>query len=127
MLSTYEGVVQQGRIRLPAGLALPEGARVYVTVVPALDERAARRKANGWLGEHVGNMVMARQPTMVAHAKGRLVWRFGAFVGSLSSEPFGPIGYVEVDAESGQILTDVAEAERMAERGERREYVESPR
>ena len=127
MLSTYEGVVQQGRIRLPASAVMPEGARVYVTIVPGLDERAARRKANGWLGEHVGNMVMARQPAMVSRSRGRPVWRLGAFVGSLSSEPFGPIGYVEVDAESGEILTDVAEAERMADRGERLERVESSR
>ena len=54
MLSTYEGVVQQGHIRLPPDAALPDGARVYVTVVPGVDERVARRQANRWLGEHVG-------------------------------------------------------------------------
>jgi len=29
---TYEGVVQDGRVRLPAGVELPEKARVYVVV-----------------------------------------------------------------------------------------------
>jgi hypothetical protein len=31
---TYEGVVKDGRVQLPAGVILPERARVYV-VVPA--------------------------------------------------------------------------------------------
>ena len=122
MLSTYEGVVQQGRIRLPAGLTLPEGTRVYVTIVPALDERAARRKANGWLGENVGNLVMAGDGQLThAREADRQVWRFGAFTSSVHTEPFGPIGYVEVDAETGAVLMTPAEAEQMIERGVRQE------
>lgn len=124
MLSTYEGVVQQGRIRLPTGLALPEGARVYVTVVPTLDEHAARRKANGWLGENVGNLVMAGDGQLTRARDGeRQVWRFGAFTSSVQTEPFGPIGYVEVDAETGVVLTNLAEVELMIERGVRQECV----
>lgn len=125
MLSTYEGVVQQGRIRLPTGLALPEGARVYVTVVPTLDERAARRKANGWLGENVGNLVMAGDGQLtLAHDTGRQAWRFGAFTSSVQTEPFGPIGHVEVDAETGAVLTNPAEAKQMIERGVRQERLD---
>jgi len=120
MLSTYEGVVQHGRIRLPTGLALPEGARVYVTVVPTLDERAARRKANGWLGENVGDRVMASDGRLITNGE-RPVWRFGAFVTSTMQEPFGPIGYVEVDAASGDIRSGEADIEEMIQRGERLE------
>ena len=122
MLSTYEGVVQQGRIRLPASAVMPEGARVYVTIVPGLDERTARRKANGWLGEHVGNLVMAGDGQLTrARDADRQVWRFGAFTSSVQTEPFGPIGYVEVDAETGAVLTNHSEAEQMIERGVRQE------
>lgn len=120
MLSTYEGVVQQGHIRLPPGAALPDGARVYVTIVPGIDERVARRQANRWLGEHIGDKVMADQGVL-GRAGSRQVWRFGAFVTCASRDPFGPIGYVEVDAESGAMLTDDAAAEEMAQRGERLE------
>ena len=31
-LATYEGVVENGRVRLPAGVLLPEKAKVYVVV-----------------------------------------------------------------------------------------------
>jgi hypothetical protein len=117
MLQTYEGIVQQGHIRLPAGTALPDGARVYVTVVPGIDERHARRKANRWLGENVGDKVMANDGKLT-HAHDRQVWHFGAFVTFTSREPFGPIGYVDVDAETGDVLADDVAAEEMIRRGE---------
>ena len=123
MLQTFEGVVQRGHVRLPAGTPLRDGARVIVTVLPAVDEHHARRRANGWLGEHVGNMVMAWHPTLMQLSDNRQVWHFGAFVGMLSSEPFGPIGFVDVDAETGEVLASEEEAERMAQRGERQERV----
>jgi hypothetical protein len=126
MLQTFEGVIQRGHVRLPAGTPLRDGARVIVTVLPTVDEHRARRKANGWLGEHVGNMVMAWQPALALLPGHRQIWRFGAFVGSLSSEPFGPIGFVDVDAETGQVLTNEEEAEQIARRGERLERVEAP-
>ncbi len=121
MFPTYEGIVQQGRIRLPAGTALPEGVRVLVTVLPAVDEIRARRTANRWLAENVGDMVMANQATLVMLADDRQAWRFGAFVTSSSRDPFGPIGYVEVDTGTGAVLTDNIAAEEMAQRGERLE------
>ncbi len=43
-ITTYEGVVEKGRIRLKSGVQLPENARVYV-IVPDLSgqpEKAAR-------------------------------------------------------------------------------------
>ena len=35
---TYEGVVEDGRVRLPAGVELPEKTKVYVVVPEALLE-----------------------------------------------------------------------------------------
>ncbi|MCP4420773.1 MAG: hypothetical protein GY805_29540 [Chloroflexi bacterium] len=55
---TYSGIVRQGKIELKDALAVPEGQQVYV-VVPQIDEQAARRKANRWLLDNVGNMLMA--------------------------------------------------------------------
>jgi hypothetical protein len=43
-VTTYEGVVKNGRVQLPAEVTLPEKAKVYV-VVPAIVEIEAPRKA----------------------------------------------------------------------------------
>jgi len=120
MLRTYEGTIRHGKVRLPADAALPEGARVHVTILPGVDEQSARRKANRWLAENVGDMVMADQGRM-DQAGERRVWRFGAFVTALSREPFGPIAYVDIDADTGAALVDNTIAEEIARRGERLE------
>ena len=104
MLPTYEGVVQHGNIRLPIGTNLADGTRVYVTVVPALlDEHHARRKAAVWLAENVGDMCMPGSATLARHDDGR-VWHFPVMLGSPFDDPRGPIGYVDVDTETGAVL-----------------------
>lgn len=42
---TYQGVVENGRVQLPAGVSLPEKAKVYV-VVPELIEIETPRVAH---------------------------------------------------------------------------------
>lgn len=42
---TYEGVVENGCVRLPTGVLLPEKAKVYV-VVPEIREGEGRRVAH---------------------------------------------------------------------------------
>lgn len=43
-LTTYEGVVEKGKIRLKSGVRLPENAKVYVIVpeVPAQKKKTVR-------------------------------------------------------------------------------------
>jgi hypothetical protein len=41
-VATFEGVVEQGQIRLEAGVRLPEKARVYVIVPDVQIERSAQ-------------------------------------------------------------------------------------
>ena len=119
MLTTYRGVIQEGRIHL-TDASLPEGAQVLVTVIPFTDERYARRKANRWLAEYVGDMVLADHP-LLTHSGEHQVWRFGAYVTSLQRDPFGPVGYVDIDAETGAVLMDETTAEEIAQRGEQLE------
>ncbi len=83
----------------------------------AVDEQAARRRANGWLITWVGNMVMADQARMT-YVGECPVWRFGAFVSSLSQPPRGPIGTVDVDANTGDILNTEDDVEAMQRAGE---------
>jgi hypothetical protein len=125
MLMTYEGVIREGRVHLASDTPLPEGTRVLVVVLPLTDERHARRKANRWLAEYVGDMVMADQP-LLTRAGRRQVWRFGAYVTSVHRGPFGPVGYVDVDAETGAVLADETVAEEIARRGERLESTPFP-
>ena len=82
----------------------------------AVDEHTARRRANRWLVERVGNMVMADHP-ILTQSEGQPVWRFDAFVTSLSHAPRGPIGYVDVDATTGDVLADDRAVEEMRQRG----------
>jgi hypothetical protein len=49
-VTTYEGVVEKGKIRLKAGVKLPENAKVYV-VVP--DLKTDRKKVLQILSPHV--------------------------------------------------------------------------
>ena len=70
-------------------------------------------------------MVMADQGWF-DQADERRAWRFGVFVTALSREPFGPIGYVDIDAETGAVLVDDRLAEEIARRGERLERASLP-
>jgi hypothetical protein len=117
MLRTYEGVIQRGSVRLPADVTLPDGTRVYVTVVPSLDERLARRKAAIWLAENVGDMVMPGSATLTRQDN-HVCWRFPALVGSPFDEPRGPIGYVDIDAETGTVLATPTLAQELIQNAE---------
>jgi alpha-D-ribose 1-methylphosphonate 5-triphosphate synthase subunit PhnH len=114
---TYQGVVHEGKIQLTPAADLPEGSQVVVlatgdwTQPTLLDPHIARRKANGWLVTHVGS-VMAQQPQL-HQVDGQLAWRFKAFLTGRSQPARGPLGVIDVDAYSGEILTDIETASEM--------------
>jgi len=124
-IATYLGIVREGQIHLVEPASLLEGSQVYVVVPHLVDVGAARRKANRWLIENVGNMVMADQASLV-RAGERALWRFDAFVTAHSHAPWGPIGQVDVDAATGEVLADARRAEEMIRRGERVERAPLP-
>jgi hypothetical protein len=121
-IAAYTGFVREGRIQLAEPADLPEGSLVYVLVPMVVDAHAARRKANRWLLENVGNMMRADQPVFV-RSRGRAAWRFGAFVTAISHPPIGPVGYVDIDVATGEVLADDHTAEEIASRGERLECI----
>lgn len=108
-VQTYQGTIRHGRIQLTEAAELPEGSQVIVSVVDErdqatlLDPHIARRKANGWLVTHVGS-VLAQQPQL-QQVEARLVWRFKAFLAVQGHPPRGPVGYVNIDAYTGEVLT----------------------
>ena len=115
--TTITGVIRDGKIEFETAVALPEGSQVSVIVPAILEERRAQRKANGWLIDHVGNMVMVKDGHLIQDQQ-QLIWQFKAFVTALSHAPLGPIGYVTVNAYNGQVLNDLDSIEAMVHVGQ---------
>jgi hypothetical protein len=113
----YSTIIRNGKVKPMTPLELPEGSAIYIVVQPKLDQRTARKKATGWLVDHVGNLVMADDGTL-AQKGPRWVWRFNVYMTSLMHKPRGPIGQVELNAETGAILNDQDTITMMYERGQ---------
>lgn len=116
MTTTYRGTVRDGKIELDQPLTLPEGSQVRVMLLTDLDEPTARRRADRWLEENVGDAVAAKNGRFIQRDD-RHMWRFEAFVTGPYIDPLGPIGQVDIDADSGDILTPFDIAEDMIARG----------
>lgn len=116
-VATYPALVRNGKIEPLAPLALPEGSTVYLIVQPEIDKRTAHRRATGWLMDHVGNLVGADDGVLV-QKDNRWIWQFNAYLTSLSQARRGPIGQVELDADTGELLTDQSTVEAMYARGQ---------
>ena len=84
--------------------------------VPAVDANTARRKANGWLADHVGHLVMGKTPRILSDGK-RVWWRVDTYVTNVYREPFGPIGFVDIDAVSGEVLAADDTAQKLGQHG----------
>lgn len=115
--TTFAGTVRSGKIELEPTATLPEGCQVSIIVPMILDEQAARRKANGWLIDNVGNMVMAKDGRFIQDTP-TPIWQFKAFITALSRKPMGPIGLINVNAHNGQILNDLASIETIVHVGQ---------
>ncbi len=53
-VTTFQGIVENGQVRLPADVNLPEKAKVYVVVVPDFEQNARGKKFD--LAEMVSRM-----------------------------------------------------------------------
>jgi hypothetical protein len=115
--TTYIGMVREGKIELADPAPWPEGSQVSITVSMLIDGKMARRKANRWLIEHVGNMVMAGNARLVREDD-EAVWQLEAIVTPSNRAPIGPIGHVEVHAGTGEILSNEQTAEIMIKNGQ---------
>jgi len=116
MTTTHIGTVRNGKVEFERPLTLPEGSQVRVILSPVLSERQAAAKANVWLANHVGDAVGVMKGTLV-QAEERTVWRFEAFITGVHIDPIGPIGQIEVDADTGQVLSSSTTAKAMMTRG----------
>jgi len=118
MSTTYRGVIREGRVEFETPVSLPEGSQVVV-LAAKLDEQTARRTANRWLAENMGNVVGSQKRGILLQTNDWIIWRFEAFItGATYTTPLGSLGQVDVDANSGQILNEQQTAQEMIDRGQ---------
>ena len=79
-----------------------------------LSAEVARRRANVWLLDHIGNLLRAESPELVLGD--RLVWRVDVMLTSPSRGRVGVIGRLELDALTGDVLADESLAEELLPR-----------
>lgn len=118
-ISTYTGTVRNSKIELEDSAELPEGSRVYITVPDpsGVDEQTARSKALAWLNVNVGENTTVSD-VMLLPLKERPLWRFEAFVVGPAGDLRGPIGYVDIHAANGEVLSTPKTVETMIKRSE---------
>jgi hypothetical protein len=74
----------------------------------SVDARAARRKVSTWLVREVGNLLMGGEPTYFATE--RPVWRVPVVA---PYAPPGPATWVDVDAQTGELLIVAGSAQKV--------------
>lgn len=79
-----------------------------------LSAEAARREANYWLLENVGNLLRADNLELVLGEQ--LVWRVDIVLTSPTRGQIGVVGRLELDAITGEVLADKTLAEELAPR-----------
>jgi hypothetical protein len=101
------------------GPGLTEGGQIDVTITVhatiAVNAETARRKVTGWLVSEVGNLMIGGDPALVI--ADRAVWHVPVLLTSPARSIIGPIGAVDVDAETGEILFDSELSQELIERG----------
>lgn len=91
--------------------------RVQVSIhiqAEVMSAEAARRDANYWLLENVGNLLRAENPELVLGDQ--LVWRIDIVLTSPTRGQVGVVGRLEIDATTGAILADETLAEELSPR-----------
>jgi hypothetical protein len=91
-----------------AGPGLPLSKRLDITVTVSasieIDAVTAQRKVTAWLISEVGNLLIGDTPALVIGQ--RTAWRVPALLTSPARGVIGQVGAVDVDAGTGEVLTD---------------------
>ncbi len=79
-----------------------------------VDAATAQRKASGWLVSEVGNLLLGDAPSLIISE--RAVWRVPVLLTSPERGVVGQVGVVNVDAQTGDVLTDPQLSQELIER-----------
>ncbi len=74
----------------------------------------AQRKVSKVLLDRVGNLLYGEHPSLVAGR--RLLWRVPVWAALPTTGPLGQVGTLDVDAQTGEVLTDAKLLSDIAER-----------
>ena len=100
------------RVVMPVTTKTSSASRLQVSVhlqMEIVAPEAARRRANVWLLEHVGNLLRAETPELVLGE--RPIWRSDIVLTNPNVGVVGRVGRIELDAATGEVLTETAAAE----------------
>jgi hypothetical protein len=76
--------------------------QISIEAIVNVDAKHARRRATAWLASEVGNMLIAGAPRLVIARN--TVWRLPVLLTSSEIGIVGEVGFVDVDASSGEAL-----------------------
>ncbi len=100
------------------GPGLAAGGRLDITIAIhatiTVDAATSRHKATGWLASEVGSRLLGDIPTLVIAE--RAVWRVPVLLTSPERGVVGQIGSVDVDAQTGEVLSSVELTQELIER-----------
>jgi hypothetical protein len=80
----------------------------------AVDAATAQRKVTGWLVSEVGNLLLGSTPSLVINDHS--VWRVPVLLTSPERGVVGQVGIVNVDAQTGDVLTNSQLSQELIER-----------
>ena len=99
-------------------IALPPQSEVKIaftlTSKVNITDITAQRQVSRFLLDQVGNLLYGERPSLVAGR--RLLWRVPVWIGLPTAGPLGKVGYIDVDADTGEILYTETLLEEIEER-----------
>lgn len=101
-------------------ITLPVPAEVKIefslTAQVNITDITAQRKVSKLLLDHVGNLLYGERPSLVMGR--RLLWRVPVWLALPTTGPLGQVGTLDVDAQTGEILSTPQVLEEITERGD---------
>jgi hypothetical protein len=101
-------------------ISLPAPAEVKIefslTAQVNVTDLTAQRKVSKLLLDHVGNLLYGERPSLVMGR--RLLWRVPVWLALPTTGPLGQVGALDVDAQTGEVLSTQQIMEEIAERGD---------
>lgn len=97
-------------------LPAPDSVKIEVSLTTQVNvtDFTAQRKVSKILLDQVGNLLYGEHPTLVAGR--RLLWRVPVWVALPTTGPLGQVGTLDVDAQTGEVLTDATMLRAIEER-----------
>ena len=96
-------------------LTLPQTGQLQVDIHLSaqinISALVAKRRVNAFLATHIGNLLLADEPALTLGE--RIVWRVPVDLTRPPEGRFGRVGEVDVDVESGELLLNQIQLEKI--------------